>query len=133
MKHRLKRSDSLDLKSRFSSRDVLWQTPRMTWFYNNEGAADGPHDESSMMSYVSAGKVSALTLVWHNGLDLWQEAGTLNPLWWQPVMEKPQTKASGSVTSSVQGTHRSPVPLAPTEAPEKRKVGLLKRLFGRKE
>ena len=112
---------------------VLWQTARMTWFYNNEGAADGPYDEPAMMAFVSAGKVSALTLLWHTGLDLWQEAGTLNPAWWQPVTEKPLAKAAGSVTTGVLGARRSPVPLAPTEAPATRKVGLLKRLFGRKE
>ncbi len=112
---------------------VLWQTARMTWFYNNEGAADGPYDEPAMMAFVSAGKVRAQTLVWHNGLDLWHEAGTLSPAWWQPVTEKPQAKAAGSVTTGVLGARRSPVPLAPTEAPATRKVGLLKRLFGRKE
>ncbi len=105
----------------------------MTWFYNNEGEADGPHEESAMLTHVSAGRVRAQTLIWHKGQDLWLEAGTLSPAWWQPAVEKPVLKTPGSTTTGVISSHRSPVPLAPTEAPAKNKAGLLKRLFGRKE
>ena len=103
----------------------------MTWFYNNEGVAQGPVDEPGMMSLISSGKLGRQTLIWHNGLDLWDEAGLLKPNWWQPVEEK--SKPAAKVSSDKATAHRSPVPLAPTDAPPKAKsVGLLKRLFGGK-
>lgn len=105
----------------------------MTWFYNDEGAAQGPMDESGMMSLINAGKIYAHTLIWHKGLELWAEAGTLNPSWWQPVLEKTKQSA-GTESFGTRSSHRSPIPLAPTEAPKKAKSdGLLKRLFGGKK
>lgn len=105
----------------------------MTWFYNNEGAAEGPLEDSAMLALVSNGVVRAQTLVWHSGLESWDDAGTLNPTWWQPEIPKSAPKKiDGTVTGS-KLSHRSPVPLAPSEAPAKPKSkGLLKRLFGGK-
>jgi GYF domain 2 len=105
----------------------------MTWFYNDEGVAQGPVDESAMMTLISAGKILVHTLIWHNGLELWHEAGTLNPSWWQPVEEKSKPASQSANTDKV-ALRRSPVPLAPTEAPKQAKAkSLLKRLFGGKE
>ena len=105
----------------------------MTWFYNTEGEADGPHEESAMLSHVSAGRVLAQTLIWHTGLDLWLEAATLRPDWWQLTVEKLVVKTPGSSATGVISSHRSPAPLVKTEAPAKKnKLGLLNRLFGRK-
>ena len=105
----------------------------MTWFFNNEGEADGPHDDPAMMVFVSTGRVDSQTLIWHNGQDHWQAAGTLSPYWWQPAVAKPLLKTSGSTTTGPLSAHRTPVPLAPTHEPMKKKAGLLKRIFGRGE
>jgi hypothetical protein len=105
----------------------------MSWFYNDEGTANGPFDEPSMMGLITAGKVHATTLIWNGGIELWQEAGTLSPTWWQPAEGLTKT-AETTGTSKMASARRSPVPLAPSEAPKKTKAkGLLKRLFGSKD
>jgi hypothetical protein len=113
------------------------QPPQMTWFFNHEGTADGPHDEASMIDFIKAGRVTARTLIWHEGLPKWQEAGIIRSSWWQETkpatppaelqaLKKPKDADSGS-------SRRKPTPLAPTEEAPKTKSGFLKRLFGRKE
>ena len=105
----------------------------MIWFYDDEGLARGPLDESGMMSLIKTGKIYAHTLIWHQGMELWTEASTLNPFWWQPVIEQTQ-KSAETVSSSPELSHRSPIPLAPMEVPLKaNSEGLLKRLFGSKK
>ncbi len=104
----------------------------MTWYFNNDGTADGPHDEFAMLALIQAGRVSKGTLIWHSGLDLWQEAGTLKVVWWQQP-EAPST-ASTKLDGKASTPHRRPTPLAPTEQIAKGKgIGFLKRLFGRKD
>jgi hypothetical protein len=104
----------------------------MTWYFNNDGTADGPHDESAMLTLIQAGRVGKGTLIWHSGLDLWQEAGALKAAWWQQPVPPPAAPANLDGKAST--SHRSPTPLAPTEQIAKSKsVGFLKRLFGRKD
>jgi len=101
----------------------------MTWFYNDAGVAQGPLDEPGMMSLIDAGRIDAHTLIWHQGMELWIEAGTLNASWWHPVDKT--MKAAETITSSAEPSQRSPIPLAPTEALRKPKSeSLLQRLFG---
>jgi hypothetical protein len=104
----------------------------MTWYFNNDGCADGPHDESVMRDMIKAGRIHAGTLIWHAELELWQEAGILKAIWWQ---QNASTSASTpKAEESSPGQHRSPMPLAPTEKPVGSKgVGLLKRWFGKKD
>lgn len=104
----------------------------MNWYFNNDGCADGPHDESAMRGFIQEGRIHAETLIWHAGLELWQEAGILKALWWQQNVPTPA--GSTKADESAPGQHRSPMPLAPTEKPADSKgVGLLKRWFGKKE
>lgn len=109
----------------------------MTWFFNNDGAADGPYDEPAMQDFAQSGKLTSRTLIWHDGMPSWKEAGMLQPVWWQPI-EEPIAKARlkaplKPITSQAAPSRRLATPVAPiTEAP-KPKLGLLKRLFGRKE
>lgn len=104
----------------------------MNWYYNNDGCADGPHDESAMRDFIQAGRIHAGTLIWHAGLELWQEAGMLKAMWWQQNVPTPAS--STKANDKTQGLHRSPMPLAPTEKPAISKGGgLFKRLFGRKD
>lgn len=104
----------------------------MTWYFNNDGCADGPHDESAMRDFIQEGRIHSGTLIWHAGLEFWQEAGMLKAMWWQ---QSPQTPASTTkADDKASGTHRSPMPLAPTEKPASSKGGgLFKRLFWRKD
>jgi len=105
----------------------------MTWFYNNLGEAHGPHDDTTMMSLVAAGNIDTRTLIWHNGLNVWQEAGTLSPAWWQAPEIKPAITPDAKSTEMTPA-RRSPVPLAPTQATVKKESeGFLKRLFGGKK
>lgn len=101
----------------------------MTWFYNNAGVAEGPYEEPAMQQMASEGRLRPQTLIWHSQLGDWQEAAILSPRWWQPV-EPPAPKPTPKADPSAQ---RSPVPLAPTEAPKKESGGLLKRWFGGKK
>lgn len=102
----------------------------MTWFFNNAGVADGPHEEPAMQQMARQGSLNPQTLIWHSQLSDWQEAVALNPGWWQPVKaELPKTAPKVDPSA-----RRSPVPLAPTEAPKKETGGgLLKRWFGGKK
>lgn len=104
----------------------------MNWFYNNEGLADGPHDEETMNRVVT----QARTLVWHTEMEAWQEVAHLKPDWWHPVMPKLQPRVlsmSASRTPTGALSHRSPVPMAPTQQSKEESSGggFLKRLFGR--
>ncbi|MES2594938.1 MAG: DUF4339 domain-containing protein [Verrucomicrobiota bacterium] len=108
----------------------------MTWFFNNDGAADGPHDEPTMLDFIQSGRLTSRTLIWHDGMPAWKEAGMLQAVWWQPV-EEPIAKArlKAPVKSAAEdGTpsRRIGTPMAPIAEAPKAKVGLLKRLFGRK-
>lgn len=99
--------------------DGVWQTAPMMWFYNNEAEADGPHDESGMSALVRSGRIHAQTLVWQDGMDLWCEAGSLNPGWWQSAM-------ADSLPA-----RRHHASLTPVESAAESKIaGLLKRFFG---
>lgn len=104
----------------------------MIWFYNNEGVADGPHDEEAMKAMIKEGRINARTLIWRSGLELWEEAGTLMAAWWQPQLKKIKVAAKPGTETS--GSRRTPTPLAPTEeeAP-KLKEGFFTRLFGRRK
>jgi len=110
----------------------------MTWFYNNDGAADGPHDEPTMLDFIQAGKLTSKTLIWHDGMPVWKEAGMLQAVWWQPKddpIAKARLKApakSGKAEEAVPA-RRLATPMAPTAEAPKPKVGLLKRLFGKKD
>lgn len=102
----------------------------MTWYFNNGGAADGPHSESAMLTFIQEGCVNIHSLIWHPGLELWQEAGVLQASWWQTPKPKSDTAATHEGNTA---SHRSTVPHAPTEKPTDNKgSGFLKRLFGRR-
>jgi hypothetical protein len=52
----------------------------MTWYFNNDGTADGPHDESAMLTLIQAGRVSTSTLIWHERHLVAEVAATFRPL-----------------------------------------------------
>ncbi len=102
----------------------------MTWYFHNGGVADGPHSESAMLSFIQEGHINIHSLIWHPGLDLWQEAGVLQASWWQTPTPKSDTTATLEGNTA---THRSTTPNAPTGMPADNKgVGFLKRLFGKR-
>lgn len=104
----------------------------MIWYYNNEGAASGPHDEKAMRQMAASGVLAARSLIWQAGMELWQEAGTLRPEWWQePAANLRPEKSAEAGTASI--SRRTPQPLAPSEEVKQEKRGLLSRLFGRKK
>ncbi len=103
----------------------------MTWYYNNEGAANGPHDDKAMQELAAKGLLNAHTLIWQNGMELWKEAGTLKPEWWQPLTNPPPEVKKPESSTSLLG-RRTPQPLAPSEKGTVEKKGLLSRLFGKK-
>ena len=103
----------------------------MTWYINNEGVADGPYAETTILSFIQEGRVNHHTLVWHAGLEFWQEAGTLQASWWQTL--KPNLDIPPKPAAVGPSTHRGAMPLAPSEKqPESKAGGLLKRLFGKR-
>ncbi|SKB07668.1 protein of unknown function [Prosthecobacter debontii] len=69
----------------------------MTWYFNNDGLADGPHDEATLRAWVKKGRIGPRTLVWRSdsGTEEWQEVETLAPAWWKGTSEP-----KGKVTSS---------------------------------
>lgn len=124
----------------------------MNWYFNDQGVADGPHDDKHMAELHRTGKIDAGTLVWRTEMEAWQEMAKLNPEWLQPVMIKPKSATSAPVIKPVSeatkgaalqppGASESRIkPVAPTrlsapKAPSQDKHdaqggGLLKKLFG---
>lgn len=97
----------------------------MNWYYNNDGTADGPHDEHTIQTFVNEGRISARTLIWNTEVTLWREAGEIQPSWWEKPSVKP-TETSDKVTDTY------PEPIAPTQNGTNNKaLSLFKRLFGR--
>ncbi|HYF37401.1 MAG TPA: DUF4339 domain-containing protein [Prosthecobacter sp.] len=111
----------------------------MNWYFDNEGVADGPHDEDAMKVFAVAGQVGPQTLVWQPSMSGWQEAVALKVTWLRPAQPPvkevaplpvpvPRT-ATGVLNPDT--TRRVPVPSAPTGAlTPGRKPGFFRRLFG---
>ncbi|MEN3943541.1 DUF4339 domain-containing protein [Prosthecobacter sp. SYSU 5D2] len=104
----------------------------MTWYFNNNGAADGPYDDEAMASLVAQKRIQAQTLIWHPGVDLWQEISSFSPSWWKSAMA---SNAAGSnekpVKADTPTTTRNLVPMAPrADNSPKVQTSFLKRLFG---
>lgn len=123
----------------------------MHWYYDNEGIAEGPHDEEVMASHLKEGRISKETLIWEPELDRWAELSSVNPNWSVKAL-KPRSKtasvflkltggipvrSSAPAEGAETGKRRSPTPLAPsgTKADTSLGGGLLKRIFklGRKK
>lgn len=78
----------------------------MTWYYNNEGVADGPHDEEAMRDLVSRHRVSSRTLIWNPSGENWQEVSAALPSWWQ--------SRSSTRTEAIKGDKPAPAPVVET-------------------
>lgn len=112
----------------------------MNWYFNNQGAAEGPFDEADMRAQVKKGMINPRTLVWQVSMETWQEAGPLNPPWWQtaPAKAKPVVRpktppaSPPPATGPLSGELRRPIPHAPTGSEKPSKMGdLFSKLFGR--
>jgi len=53
--------------------------PAVGWYYLVDGRQQGPVDESMLQQGLSAGTLSAETLLWREGLAGWQPAGEVAP------------------------------------------------------
>ena len=51
----------------------------MDWYYADNGKQVGPVNEADWAQLVGTGKITATTLVWHEGLPDWQPYGGLAP------------------------------------------------------
>jgi uncharacterized RDD family membrane protein YckC len=49
----------------------------MHWYYVEEGSQVGPLTKEEVEALVKEGKITAKTLVWHEGMTDWQEYGTI--------------------------------------------------------
>ena len=123
----------------------------MHWYYDNEGIAEGPHDDEVMASHLKEGRISTETLIWQPDLEAWAELNTVNPAWSVKAL-KPRSKtasvllkltggiparSSATAEGSDSGMRRSPTPLAPSggKTDSAKGGGFLKRIFklGRKD
>lgn len=103
---------------------------QMTWYFNNDGVADGPHDEAALRDLIKEGRITAQTLVWQpgTGSDLWQTVETLAPAWWVPKAEPVSAPAAVKRGPETRGL----VPMAPVNSgkDEQESGGFLAKLFG---
>ncbi len=104
----------------------------MTWYFNNDGLADGPYEDEAMSALLVQKRIKAQTLVWHDGAAEWQELAAMEPAWWQAVAATlapaPSTQPLKTIVES--GT-RNLLPKAPREEAKPAETGnFLKRLFG---
>ncbi|MES2736808.1 MAG: DUF4339 domain-containing protein [Verrucomicrobiota bacterium] len=99
----------------------------MTWYFNNDGVADGPYEDEAMAALLAQNRIRGHTLVWQVGGEAWQEIAAQAPNWWQPVT----TAQADVVVSSRPPTTRGLVPNAPVvEAKPAASGGFLKKMFG---
>jgi len=111
---------------------------KMNWYFNNAGAAEGPHDDAVMTALAREKKIVADSLVWHAGLEAWQTVAALSPSWWAASLPPagravpPTSKKLLPAAPEAGAERRLSGPKAPTaDAAEKPQGGgLLKRLFG---
>jgi hypothetical protein len=103
----------------------------MNWYFNNNGQADGPHDDADMRARVKRGAVTERTLVWQASMESWQEAAALNASWWQPLPAKAAAQPKPPTGPLTEGLRR-PVPHAPMGSAKPSKiVDFFKGLFRR--
>lgn len=107
----------------------------MTWYFNNDGAADGPYDDEAMAAMLAQKRLQAHTLIWHPGAEVWQEITSLAPSWWQAPPAAKVVRANKKSVNADAPTTRHLVPTAPSaDSTPNPQPSFLKRLFswGRK-
>lgn len=107
----------------------------MKWYFNNQGMADGPHDEKHMRALVNEGLITTQTLIWHPELEQWEPVQTISPTWWQHI---PVQVQSAPLASSVSEKPQDAIqrrashhPASATNSPQQRMTGLIKKIFRR--
>lgn len=104
---------------------MIMMATMMSWYFNNDGAADGPYDDEAMAALVVQKRIQAQTLIWHPGIDVWQEIVALAPPWWK-APPTPNTKSDKAA-----GGGRGFAPNAPShEEKSSETPSFFKRLFG---
>ena len=121
----------------------------MNWYFDNDGAAEGPHDASAMAAFVGQGRITAHTLVWDTAMPAWKEAAVVAAPWWRGEIAEPAIDAADAAPTTTPAaappprppaeTRRRPIltaptgPLAPSPQPAAvaPRRGFFARLFGR--
>lgn len=111
----------------------------MAWYYNNEGDADGPHEDDVMEALASQRKVTGGTLVSKAGSGEWGAVEEALPSWWKPApaVFPPAPAARGPKPAALpeQALPARLQPVAPMRGPElgkpAQKPGFFTRLFGK--
>jgi hypothetical protein len=85
------------------------------WFAHVNDDQQGPLSEMTIRQWAKAGSVTHATMVWKQGMQEWEEAGTLRPDWFA----KPNSAAA---TSSVTASDSSEVPMVLIGELQRRKV-----------
>ena len=109
--------------------------PRMKWYINNNGAAEGPFDEATLTGMARDRDLLADTLVWHPEMADWVTVQEMNPLWWisafeEKKIEKKILTPAPAVASAPAKKAPKPVALPTEPAAKAEGGGLFKRLFG---
>ena len=114
------------------------QIPMVNWYFNDGGAASGPHDDAAMRDFADIGKVTPVTLVWHAEMEAWMEADQIQARWLPMYRAAAPTPPIAFVTTprtpsgQLTPVPRSVVtPKAPSESTTQNSGGLLKKFFGR--
>jgi len=104
----------------------------MTWYYNNDGVADGPHEDEAMSELKSQKRLNAQTLIWHPEAAQWQAVAQMSPAWWQPAQPKvtsPQVSTDKTLKKEevIKGGF---TPMAPIASEKASTTNFFKRLLG---
>ncbi len=65
--------------------------PTPEWYAHIGSEHEGPVNEDTIRAWIAAGRVSAETLIWKNGLQEWTAAKTLQPQWFPGKKNKQQS------------------------------------------
>lgn len=91
----------------------------MAWYYNNEGLAEGPLTEETMISLFIEGKISERSLIFNSEDQAWKSVEALSPHWLGLAQNRIAEKTLMSAKPEV-------IQVEPDAKPE----GLLKKLLG---
>lgn len=53
----------------------------MNWYFEQQGVSHGPLPEDELVLMLRRREITRDTMIWHPGLESWQEIATLKPQW----------------------------------------------------
>jgi hypothetical protein len=79
-----------------------------SWYIASDGRQEGPFPETEIRAFIAAGRVTAETLVWSEGMTAWQRAGEIPGLFPAAASPPPLTPRPAPLPGSAQWAAAGP-------------------------